>query len=63
MIAVEVKGTDPKYTWEIVGIYRVPYEDMQVIERLATHTGLLQNSVTWNTIGGDLNFTSGQLEL
>jgi len=22
MIAVEAKGTDPKYTWEIVGIYR-----------------------------------------
>jgi hypothetical protein len=42
--AVEVKGTDPKYTWEIVGIYRAPYEDMRVIERLADHTGLLQNS-------------------
>lgn len=30
MIAVEVKGMDPKYTWEIVGIYRAPHEDMQV---------------------------------
>jgi hypothetical protein len=28
MIAVEVKGRDPKFTWEIVGIYRAPYEDM-----------------------------------
>jgi hypothetical protein len=36
MIAVEVKGRDPKLTWEIIGIYRVPNEDMQVIERLAS---------------------------
>jgi len=27
MIAVELKGTDPKYTWEIIGIYRAPYEE------------------------------------
>jgi hypothetical protein len=30
MIAVEVKGRDPKFTWEVVGIYRAPNEDMQV---------------------------------
>jgi hypothetical protein len=34
MIAVEVKGRDPKFTWEIVSIYRAPKEDMRVIERL-----------------------------
>jgi len=45
VIAVEVKGADPKYTWEIVGINRALYEDMWVIERLTAHTGLLQNSV------------------
>jgi hypothetical protein len=30
MIAVEVEGRDPKYTWEIilVGVYRAPNEDM-----------------------------------
>jgi hypothetical protein len=28
MIAVEVKRKDPKYTWEIVGIYRAPNEDI-----------------------------------
>lgn len=39
MIAVEVKGKDPKYTWEIICIYRAPYEDMQVIERLAARAG------------------------
>jgi hypothetical protein len=31
MIAVEVKGADPKYTWEIVGIYRAPYEDLRAM--------------------------------
>jgi hypothetical protein len=38
MIAVEVKGMDPKYTWGIIGIYRAPYEDMWLIERLAART-------------------------
>jgi hypothetical protein len=35
MIAVEVKGMDPKFTWQIIGIYRHLNEGMQVIERLA----------------------------
>ena len=35
MIAVEVKGMDPKYTWEIIGIYRAANEDVLAIERLA----------------------------
>jgi hypothetical protein len=34
IIAVEVKGSDSKDTWEIVGIYRAPNEDVWVIERL-----------------------------
>jgi hypothetical protein len=38
MIAVEVKGMDPKYTWEIIGAYRVPNEDMLANERLVTRT-------------------------
>jgi hypothetical protein len=28
MVAVEVKGRDPKITWEILGIYRAPNEDI-----------------------------------
>jgi hypothetical protein len=28
MIAVEVKGRDPKFKWEIVGIHRALNEDM-----------------------------------
>jgi len=35
MIAIEVRGRDPKFTCEIVGICRVPNDDMQVMERLA----------------------------
>jgi len=35
MIAIEVKGRDPKFPWEIVGIYKVPNEDIRVMERLA----------------------------
>ena len=28
MVAVKVKGRNPKFTWEVVGIYRAPNEDM-----------------------------------
>jgi hypothetical protein len=38
MTAVEVKGRDPKFIWEIVGIYRAPNKDMRAIERLAAQT-------------------------
>jgi hypothetical protein len=38
MIAVEVKGRDQKNTWEIVGIYRDPNKDMQLLEKLADQT-------------------------
>jgi hypothetical protein len=55
IIAVEVKGSDFKDTWEIVGIYRAPNEDVRVIERLADRTGFLTNSMKQSIIGGDLN--------
>jgi hypothetical protein len=35
IIAVEVKGSDPKCTWEIVGNYRAPNEDIWVIEKVS----------------------------
>ena len=38
MIAVEVKRMDPKYTWEIIGIYRAPNEGMLAIERLTARS-------------------------
>jgi hypothetical protein len=44
-----------KCTWEIVGIYRAPNEDIRVIERLASRTGFLGNSIKRSIIGGDLN--------
>jgi hypothetical protein len=40
MIAIEVKGRNPKYTWEVVGIHRAPNEDMRFLER----TGYTGNS-------------------
>ena len=55
IIAVEVKGTDPKYTWEIVGIYKAPNEDIRVTERLAARTGFLGNSMKRSIIRGDLH--------
>jgi hypothetical protein len=38
MTAVGVKGIDPKRTWEIIGIYRAPIEDLSAIEKLAART-------------------------
>ena len=55
IIAVEVKGSDSKCTWEIIGIYRAPSEDIRVIEKLAAGTSFLGNSTKWSITGGDLN--------
>jgi len=55
MIAVEVKGRDAKFTWEIVGIYRAPNKDMRVIERLAAQTDYTGDSTKCSIIGSDLN--------
>jgi hypothetical protein len=33
MIAAEVKGMDPKYTSEVIRIYRAPNENTLAIER------------------------------
>jgi hypothetical protein len=42
---MEVKGNDPKYAWEVVGIYGAPNEDIRVIEKLVARTGFLGNSM------------------
>jgi len=55
MNAVEVQVMDPKYTWEIIGIYRAPYEDMRVIERLVARTRYSRNSTKHSIKGGNLN--------
>jgi hypothetical protein len=55
MIAVKVKGGNPNISWEVVGVYRSPNEDMQLIERLADRTGFSGNSTKRSIIGGDLN--------
>ena len=55
MIAVEVKGKDPKYMWEIIGIYRAPNEGMLAIERLTARSLSTRNLTKRSIIGGDLN--------
>ena len=58
ILAVEIKGRYPIATWEIVGTYRAPNEDMGVLERLATRTGSTGNCTKRSIIGGDLNLPS-----
>jgi hypothetical protein len=55
MIAVEEKSRDPKFTWEIVGIYKAPNEYMRVVERLAARTDYVGNSTKRSIVGEDLN--------
>ena len=62
IIAVEIKGSDSKDTWEVIGIYRAPSEDVRVIERLADRTSFLSTSMKLSIIGGGLELTAGRLE-
>ena len=62
IIAVEVKGSDSKETWELIGIYRALNEDVRVIERLADRTGFLSKSVKQSIMGGGFELTAGRLE-
>jgi hypothetical protein len=52
MIAVEVKGRDLKFTWEVVGIYRAPIED---VRDMAARIDYLGNSTKRSIVGADLN--------
>ena len=56
LMAVEVKGRDPKITWEIVGICRAPNENMWLLEKLADWTGYMGRTMKHSIIGGDLIF-------
>jgi len=51
MVEVEVKGRNPKFSWEIVGVYRIPNEDMRVIERLAARTALQETVLNVASLG------------
>jgi hypothetical protein len=55
MIAVGVIGMDAKYTWEIIGISRAPFEDMRMIERLASRASYSRKSTKRSNIDGGLN--------
>jgi len=48
---VEVKGGNPKFTWKVVGVYRLPNEDMRDIESLAARTGFPGNSTKRSITG------------
>jgi len=50
-----VKGRDPIFTWEIVGTYRAPNNDMRIMERLAARTGYTGTSTKCSIPGGDMN--------
>ena len=41
ILAIEVKGSDPTYTWEIIDTYRAPTENIRIIESLAARSGFL----------------------
>jgi hypothetical protein len=55
MTAVEVKGRDPNTTWETVGIYRAPNQDMRLLEKLADRTGYVGRTTKRSIIEGELN--------
>jgi hypothetical protein len=55
MIAVEIKSRNQKLTWEIVGMYRAPNEDMRDLERLVARAGGTGSTAKCTIIGGDLN--------
>jgi hypothetical protein len=55
MIAVEVKEIYPKHTWETIGIYSAPNEDMSAIEKLAARTLPLRNLTKSSIIDGYFN--------
>ena len=48
---------EPKYTWEIIGIYRATNGDMLAVERLTARTLPTQNSTKRSIISGDLNLS------
>jgi hypothetical protein len=54
MIAAKVNGRDPKNAWEIVGIYRSPNKDVQLLEKLARWTGYMGRTMQRRIIREDL---------
>jgi len=62
MIPIEVKGRDPKFTWEIIGIYRAANDDTRVMEMLADRTSYSGNTTKRSIIGGELKLALCRLE-
>ena len=51
MVEFDIKGRNPKFTFEKVGNYRAPNEDMRVLERLAAGTGYIGNYAKDSNVG------------
>jgi hypothetical protein len=56
IIAFEVKGMNPNFTWKILGIYSAPNEGVLASEGLAARTLRTRNLTKRNITDGDLNF-------
>jgi len=54
MEVLSVLKISSTYTWEIIGIYRAPNEDMLATERLAARTLPTRNLTKRSIVGGDL---------
>ena len=55
MIAVEVKGRDPKNYVRNCKHLQSTKKDMRVLEKLADRTGYMGSTMKCSIIGGDLN--------
>jgi hypothetical protein len=56
MITVETKGRDPNITrtFEIIGIYRHPKDNLRFLEKLVDRTGCMGKTTKLSIIGGFL---------
>jgi len=55
MEVLSVLKISSTYTWEIIGIYGAPNEDMLATERLAARTLPTRNLTKRSIVGGELN--------
>jgi len=55
MLAVEIKSSNQRLTWDIIEKYRAPNEDYRVLERLVVRVDCTSNSAKRCIMGGELN--------
>ena len=54
ILAVEINNRNHKYTWDTVGLYTAPNDDMRVLQRLIARTLCARNPEKCSIIAGDL---------